>query len=322
MISCRLIACLILSAALPVLPGFAQSDYPSGTVRLIVGFAPGGGNDILARILAEKLQDSFGKSFIVENRPGASGVIAVDAVKRSSPDGLTLLVGPSSAMTVNPVILKNVSYDPVKDFAPIAMIGTFPLIVAAHPSVPANNLKELIALAKAEPGKINYSSAATSFQIVTELFAQQAGIKLQSVPYKGSAPAVLGVVANEVSLTFGDIAAVLPQIQSGKLKALAVSTDKRVPALPDVPTIAESGLPGFNIALWSALFAPAGTPVDIVKKLESEIVRIVALPDIQARMKTLGVDPAGTPGSGLPKQIEDEIAKFRKVAETSGIQPQ
>jgi tripartite-type tricarboxylate transporter receptor subunit TctC len=316
----RILLCLLLVAAPSA--AFSQEGYPSGTVRLVVGFAPGGGNDILARILAEKLQESFGKPFIVENRPGASGVIAVDTVKRAAPDGLTLLVGPSSAMTVNPVILKSISYDPVKDFAPIAMVGVFPLIVAANPSLPANSLSELIALAKAEPGKINYSSAATSFQIVTEYFAQRAGIRLQNVPYKGSAPAVLGVVAGEVALTFGDIAAVLPQVQGGKLKAIAVSTDKRVPALPDVPTIAESGVPGFNIALWSALFAPAGTPSDIVRRLESEVIRIVALPDVQARMKGLGVEPAGTPGAALPKQIADEIAMFREVAKTSGIQPE
>lgn len=315
---------MLTAIMLAVLPAtvFAQETYPSGTVRLIVGFAPGGGNDILARIMAEKLQEAFGKPFIVENRPGGSGVIAVDAVKRAAPDGLTLLVGPSSAMTVNPVILKSISYDPVKDFAPIAMVGIFPLIVAANPQLPANSLAELIARAKAEPGKINYSSAATSFQIVTEYFAQRAGIKIQNVPYKGSAPAVLGVVAGEVSLTFGDIAAVLPQVQGGKLKALAVSTEKRVPSLPEVPTIAESGVPGFNIALWSALFAPAGTPPDIVKKLEAEVIRIVALPDVQARMKGLGVEPAGTPGAILPKQIADEIVMFRKVAETSGIQPE
>jgi tripartite-type tricarboxylate transporter receptor subunit TctC len=315
----------VLIAALALLSGvsagFAQ-DYPSGTVKLTVGFAPGGGNDILARIVAEKLQESFGKPFVVENRPGASGMIAVDTVKRAAPDGLNLLVGPSSAMTVNPVILKNVSYDPVKDFAPIATVGFFPLIVAAHPSVPAKNLAELIALAKAEPGKINYSSAATSFQIVTEHFAQQAGIKIQNVPYKGSAPAVLGVVANEVAFTFGDIAAVLPQIQAGKLKALAVTTATRVPSLPDVPTVAESGVPGFNVSLWSALFAPAGTPPAIIGKLESEVRRIVALPEVQAKMKTLGVEPAGTPGAELPKRIADEIAMFRKVAQTSGIEPQ
>lgn len=316
---------VILLAAAMLLSVHATGNaqgYPSGTVKLTVGFAPGGGNDILARILAEKFQESFGKPFVVENRPGASGVIAVDAVKRSAPDGLNLLVGPSSAMTVNPVLLKNISYDPVKDFSPIATVGFFPLIVAAHPSVPANNLAELIALAKAEPGKVNYSSAATSFQIVTEHFAQQAGIKLQNIPYKGSAPAVLGVVANEVAFTFGDIAAVLPQVQAGKLKALAVTTAKRVPSLPDVPTVAESGVPGFDVSLWSALFAPAGTPPAIVKALETEVQRIVSLPDVQAKMKTLGVEPAGTPGAELPKRIADEIATFRQVAKTSGMEPQ
>ncbi len=315
---------LLISAAMLLSLTIAvhAQQYPSGPVKLTVGFAPGGGNDILARILAEKLQETFGKSFVVENRPGASGVIAVDAVKRAAPDGLNLLVGPSSAMTVNPVLLKSISYDPVKDFAPIATIGVFPLIVAAHPSVKANNLAELIALAKAEPGKINYSSAATSFQIVTEHFAQQAGIKIQNVPYKGSAPAVLGVVANEVAFTFGDIAAVLPQIQAGKLKALAVTTAKRVPSLPDVPTVAESGVPGFDVSLWSALFAPAGTPPDVVKALEDEVRRIVSLPDVQAKMKTLGVEPAGTPGAEIPKRISDEIETFRNVAKAAGLEPQ
>ncbi len=315
---------ILISAAMLLsltVAGHAQ-QYPSGPVKLTVGFAPGGGNDILARILAEKLQETFGKSFVVENRPGASGVIAVDAVKRAAPDGLNLLVGPSSAMTVNPVLLKSISYDPVKDFAPIATIGVFPLIVAAHPSVKANNLAELIALAKAEPGKINYSSAATSFQIVTEHFAQQAGIKIQNVPYKGSAPAVLGVVANEVAFTFGDIAAVLPQIQAGQLKALAVTTAKRVPSLPEVPTVAESGVPGFDMSLWSALFAPAGTPRETVKALEDEVRRIVSLPDVQAKMKTLGVEPAGTPGAEIPKRISDEIETFRNVAKAAGLEPQ
>lgn len=315
---------LLISAAMLLSLTIAvhAQQYPSGPVKLTVGFAPGGGNDILARILAEKLQETFGKSFVVENRPGASGVIAVDAVKRAAPDGLNLLVGPSSAMTVNPVLLKSISYDPVKDFAPIATIGVFPLIVAAHPSVKANNLAELIALAKAEPGKINYSSAATSFQIVTEHFAQQAGIKIQNVPYKGSAPAVLGVVANEVAFTFGDIAAVLPQIQAGKLKALAVTTAKRVPSLPDVPTVAESGVPGFDVSLWSALFAPAGTPPDVVNALEDEVRRIVSLPEVQAKMKTLGVEPAGTPGAEIPKRISDEIETFRNVAKAAGLEPQ
>lgn len=322
MIAVRLIPYLVVAIVGLLVPAKAQDSYPSGTVKLTVGFAPGGGNDILARILAEKLQETFGKPFIVENRPGASGVIAVDTVKRAAPDGLTLLVGPSSAMTVNPVLLKSVSYDPVKDFTPIAMIGYFPLIVAAHPSVPVKNLAELIAMAKAKPGEVSYSSAASSFQIVTEHFAQQAGARFLNVPYRGSAPAVLGVVGNEVAFTFGDVAAVLPQIQAGKLKALAVTTAKRLPSLPDVPTVAESGVPGFDMGLWSALFAPAGTPPDVVTKLESEVRRIVALPDVQTRMKTLGVEPSGAPGAGIPKQIAAEIDMFRKVAESAGMKPE
>jgi len=318
----RTVLAFLAALFVSVAPVAAQDKYPSGTVKLTVGFAPGGGNDILARLLAEKMQDTLKGSFIVENRPGASGMIAVDTVRRAVPDGLTLLVGPSSAMTVNPVLLKNVAYDPVKDFAPIAMIGHFPLIVAVHPSAPVKTLSELIALARKEPGKLNYSSAASSFQIVTELFAQRADIKLQHVPYKGSAPAVMAVVANEVTLTFGDIAAVLPQVQGGKLKALAVTTAKRVPSLPDVPTIAESGVAGFDVALWSALFAPAGTPPGILKTLEDEVIRVVALPDVQDKMKTLGVVPAGTPGAKLPALISAEIETFRKVAASAGLKPE
>ncbi|MDH7797626.1 MULTISPECIES: tripartite tricarboxylate transporter substrate binding protein [unclassified Beijerinckia] len=322
MILRRFVLGVFLSTLVHVPPLHAQDVFPSRPVTFMVGFAPGGGNDVLARILAEQLQIAFGQSFIVENRPGASGMVAVGAVKRSNPDGYTLLIGPSSAMTVNPVMLKAVNYNPVEDFIPVAMIGHFPLIVAANPSLPANSLRDLIGLAKADPGKINYSSAASSFQLATEMFAQRAGIKLQNVPYRGSAPAVMAVVANDVSLTFGDISAVLPQIQGGTLKALAVTTARRIPSLPDVPTVAESGVPDFEIVPWSALFAPVGTPSAVVKKLEQETARILATPDVQAKIRLLGIEPSTMPAAQLPERIRSEIALFRTVAETAGLKPE
>lgn len=314
-----LVAALFAAAAFAanLLPALAQ--YPSGPAKLVVGFAPGGGNDILARIVADKLQAHFGKPFVVENRPGANGVIAIDAVKRSTPDGLTLLVGPSSGMTVNPVVLKTIPYDPVKDFEPIALVGSFPLIVVVKADSPIKSLQDLVARAKAAPGTINYSSAATSFQVATEAFAQKAGIKMMNIPYRGSAPAATAVVTNDVAVNFGDSSAVLPLIQGGQMRALAVTTAKRIPSLPDVPTIAESGYPGFEMVFWSGLFLPAGTPEDIRKMLETEVGKIVAMPDILARMKTLGVEPTFAPGAALGARVKSEIELFRKVAEGAGI---
>lgn len=314
-----LVAALFAAAAIAGSQSPAAAQYPSGPAKLVVGFAPGGGNDILARIVADKLQAHFGKPFVVENRPGANGVIAIDAVKRSTPDGLTLLVGPSSGMTVNPVVLKTIPYDPVKDFEPIALVGSFPLIVVVKADSPIQSLQDLVARAKAAPGTINYSSAATSFQVATEAFAQKAGIKMMNIPYRGSAPAATAVVTNDVAVNFGDVSAVLPLIQGGQMRALAVTTAKRIPSLPDVPTIAESGYPGFEMVFWSGLFLPAGTPEDIRKALETEVGKIVAMPDILARMKTLGVEPAFAPGAALGARVKSEIEMFRTVAEGAGI---
>lgn len=297
----------------------AQEAWPTGTVKMVVGFAPGGGNDILARIVAEKLRESLGQPFVVENRPGASGVIAIDAVKRSAPDGHTLLVGPSSGMTVNPVVMSSVTYDPLADFAPVGIVGYFPLVVAVHPSLPVTTVSELIAVARARPGEVNYSSAASSFQIATEMFAQMAGIRMQPVAYRGSAPAVNAVLANEVSLTFGDIAAVMPHVRSGRLKALAITAPARSKSLPDLPTVQESGLPGYEMVLWSGLFAPAGTPPAIIAKLNAEVNRIVALPDVQEKFANLGVEPGGGSPAALTETIRADLARFRKVAADAGI---
>ncbi|WP_426959740.1 Bug family tripartite tricarboxylate transporter substrate binding protein [Muricoccus radiodurans] len=310
-----------LLAALPALStgAAAQTAWPSGPVRLVVGFPPGGGNDLLARILAEALAAAFGRPFVVENRPGASGVLAIEAVRRAAPDGQTLLVGPSSGMTVNPLVLPNVSYDPVRDFAPISIVGNFPLLVVVNPSNPSQNLGALLAQARDRPGELTYASAATSFQIATEMLAAEADVRLTHVPYRGSAPAVQAVLSNEVTMTLGDVAAVLPLIQSGALRALAISTDARDPALPDVPTVAESGLPNYRVVLWSALFAPPGTPPAITARLGAEIARIAATPAFRERLRPLGVQAVGSDADTLTRTMQAELERFGAVVRRAGI---
>jgi tripartite-type tricarboxylate transporter receptor subunit TctC len=308
-----------LAALFFVGAGHAQEAYPSKPVRFVVGFPPGGGNDILARLLCERLQGPLAQPCVVENRPGANGFIAIDLVKRSGPDGYTLLVGPSSGMTVNPAVYPSLPYDPVKDFAPVTMVGLFPLIVSVHPSVPAKTTTELIALAKSKPRQINYSSAATSFQLATEMFAQRAGIALNHVPYKGSAQAVAAVLSNDVSLTFADSSAVMSQIRAGKLRAIAVSSARRIPGMPEVPTIAESGVPGYDMVLWSGIFAPAGTPGAVTGRLQKEIARIVFLPDMRERLAKLGVEPVGSTAEELAATMKAQIAEYTRVAKAGNI---
>jgi tripartite-type tricarboxylate transporter receptor subunit TctC len=310
---------MALGAALAPMAARAQGAWPNGPVRMVVGFPPGGGNDLLARILAEAFAAAFGGPFVVENRPGGSGVIAIDAVKRAAPDGQTLLVGPSSGMTVNPVLLPNLTYDPLRDFEPVGIIGSFPLLVVVHPSNPARDLAGLVAQAKARPGEVTYGSAASSFQIATEIFAAAAGIRLLHVPYRGSAPAVQAVLSNEVALTFGDVAAVLPLIGAGQLRALAISTPRRSPALPDVPTVAEAGVPGYGLALWSALFAPRGTPAAVTSRLQSELARLAGQPAFQARLRGLGVEAVGGTGEELAATIRTELAAFGDIVRRAGI---
>lgn len=309
----------LLALALGPVPALAQPAYPSGPVKLVVGFAPGGGNDVLARILAERFRERMGQPFVVENRPGASGVLAIDAVKRAPPDGLTLLVGPSSGMTVNPVTLKSVTYDPLKDFTPIGVVGFFPLLVAVHPSLPISSIAELIAYAKARPGQLNYASAASSFQLATEMFAQMADLSMVHVPYRGSAPAVTAVLANQVPLTFGELSAVLPHVRAGALKALAISTAARSPNLPEVPTVAESGLPGYDMVLWSGLFAPAGTPAEIVDRLHREMREALQDPKIREQLELIAVQPSGMGPEQTTELMRKELARFGEVAAKGGI---
>ncbi|MCK9513243.1 MAG: tripartite tricarboxylate transporter substrate binding protein [Pigmentiphaga sp.] len=312
-------ACMTLAATLAIAAPALAADYPERPVNLIVGFPPGGGNDVLARLVASQLQADLGQPFVVENRPGAQGFIAFGAVKNAAPDGYTLLIGPSSGMTVNPAIYRELPYDAVKDFAPVSLIGEFPLVVTVHPTTPYQSLPELIEAARQAPGAIDYASAATSFQLATEMFAQQAGVEFNHIPYKGSAQAVTAVLGQQVPLTFADSAAVTAQIRDGSLRALAVTSRDRVSTLPDVPTVSEAGLPGFNIVLWSALFAPAGTPDDVIQTLQRSVAKAMKDPAMQERLASLGVIPVGSSSQALADTLSSQIEEYTQVAKTAKI---
>ena len=301
--------------------GWTQSAeaYPERVVKIIAGFPPGGGNDVLARLLSERLQDKLGQPFIVENRPGANGFIAFDAVRKSKPDGHTLLVGPSSGMAVNPAVYRELPYDPINDFAPVSQVARIPLLITVKPDSPYTTLAGFVEAAKKDPGGIDYGSAATSFQLATEMFNQQTGIELHHIPYTGSSQAVQAVLGGQVPVTFADSSAAIPQIKANSLRALAVTSSERIPSLPDVPTVQEEGYPDFEIVLWSGIFAPAGTPPDVVAKLETAIREIVAEPAMQERMRSMGMEPTGSTSEELSQTIRAEIEQFTEVAKAADI---
>jgi tripartite-type tricarboxylate transporter receptor subunit TctC len=299
-------------------PAVAQT-YPSKTVRLVVGFPPGGGNDIMARVLGAKLQEAWGQPVVIENKPGANSIIATEFVAKSAPDGYTLLVNANGGMTVNPVLYAKLPYDPVKDFIPITIIGMFPIVMLLHPSVPANSVQELIAYAKANPGKLNASTPSSSFHVAAEMFKQMTGTNINIVPYKGSAQSINAVLAGDVQMSMMDSPPAMPHIKAGKVRGLAVSTSKRVSSLPDMPTLAESGVAGYDMLLWVSLFAPAGTPRDIAEKLNADAVRVIRMPDVRERLINMGVEPVGNSSAELGEMMRSEIARFGPVVKAAGM---
>ena len=313
-----LLAWLALAAPAAV----AQPAYPAKPIRIVVGFAPGGGNDVLARLLATRFQEAWGQPAVVDNKPGANGIIATEFVAKSPGDGYTLLMSSSGGMTVNPLLYTKLPYEPLRDFAPISVMGLFPLVLAVHPSVPASSVGDLVAHAKAHPGKLNYGSPSAPFQLATELFKQMAGIDATHVPYKGSGPAVAALLAGDVQMIIVDSPALLPLIKAGKARALAVTSARRVSLLPELPTIAEAGFPGYEMVLWVGLFAPAGTPREILSKLEAEVIRASQAPEIRQRMSALGVEPAGSTAEQTATRIRDETARYRAVARAAGMKPE
>ncbi len=307
---------LALIAAAAVAQGTA---YPAKPVRIVVPSSPGGGTDILARVLAQKLSESQGQQFVVENRPGAGQVIGIEAVARSAPDGYTLLMA-ASAIVINEVLYAKPPYDTLRDFVPVTLGASLPNILVVHPALPVKSVRELIALAKARPGQLNYSSAGsgTSPHLSMELFRLMAGITLTHVPYKGTGPATVDLVAGQVQLSMPNVLTALPQIKGGKLRGLGVTSAKRATGLPDIPAIAET-LPGYEAIQWYGLLAPAGTPREIVNKVQAETARILVLPEVKARLAADGADAVGNRPEEFAAYIRTEIAKWGKVAKAGGI---
>src|SRR5262245_35668236 len=296
----------------------AFAQYPSKPIHIVVGFPPGGGNDIIARMVGAKMQDAWGQPVVIDNKPGANSIIAAEFVAKSAPDGYTLLVNATGGMSVNPVLYAKLPYDSLKDFVPISMVGSFPLVLVVNPEVPAKSVAELVAYAKANPGKLNYSAGSTAFQVATEMFKQMTGTDIKHIPYKGSAASITAVIAGDVQMTIVDSPPLVPQLKSGRVRPLAVTTPKRAAAMPELPAIAES-VPGYEMALWIGAFAPAGTPREVAAKLTAEVVRIVGLPDIREKLAGMGVEPLGNTSEQTAEWIRREIARYGPVVKAAGI---
>jgi tripartite-type tricarboxylate transporter receptor subunit TctC len=299
----------------------AQEDpakYPTRPIHIVVGFTPGGGNDLIARIVGQKLSEDLGQSVIIDNRPGAGAIVATEYVAKSAPDGYTLLVGASGAMSINPAVYTNLAYDSIRDFIPVSELGSFPLILIVNASSPIKSVAELVTYAKANPDKANYSSASTAFQLATELFKQKTGAPMQEIPYKGAADSVMAVISGQVTATIADAGPVSGQIKGGQVRALAVAAPKRTEDLPDVPTMKEAGA-DVEAVLWSGIFVPKNTPPGIVKKLEGEFMRIARLPDVIARFKPLGIESVGNSSDEFAKILASDIARWTDVAKAGHI---
>jgi tripartite-type tricarboxylate transporter receptor subunit TctC len=298
--------------------------YPDKPIRILVGFAAGGPADITARLIGDRLSESWGKPVIVENLTGAAGNLATDRVAKSAPDGYTLLAAASATIVTNPSLYQKLPFDPVKDLAPITQAVYTPNILAVHPDLPARSVQELVAYARQNPGKLNFGSAGpgTSQHLAGELFKTMAGIDIQHVPYRGIAAVMPDLIGGRLTMAFGNISAVLPLVRDGKLRALAVTSARRYSAVPELPTMIEAGFPGFDSTAWFGLMAPAGTPPDIIDKLHRESVRILALPDVRKRFDELGIEVIGNTPAEFAAVIAAETPQWAKVIRDAGIKPE
>jgi tripartite-type tricarboxylate transporter receptor subunit TctC len=313
----RLILLVCLIAALPL----GAQDYPRRPVRLIVPFPPGGGNDIVARAVAQELGKSLGQQLVVDNRAGAGGAIGAELAARSPADGYTLFLGGVGSHVVNPSLHAKLSYDPIRDFAPVTLIASAPSVLVVNPSLQATSIAEFTALAKANPGKLNYASNGngSSAQLAAVLYESMAGVRMVHVPYKGVAPALVDLMSGEVQLMFGTLVAILPHIKAGRLRALAVTGRNRSAPLPEVPTLAESGLPGYEAGSWYGILAPAGTPGAIVARLNAEINAAIRQPEVRERLAAEGAEVlGGTPGD-FASHIKAELSRMGRLMREAGV---
>jgi len=309
--------CVFLSSATATLAQDDPSKYPARPIHIIVGFAAGGGNDVIARIYAQKLSEDLGQPVIVENKPGAGAIVATEYVSKAVPDGYTLLIG-ASGMAINQSLYAKLPYDSVRDFVAISELASFPLLLVVNASSPIKSVAEFVTYAKANADKMNYATSSATFQLVTELFKLKTGAPMQAIPYKSANEMVLAVVSGQVTTTIADSGPVSPQVKSGTVRALAVTAQKRMQDFPDVPTMKEAGA-DVEAIIWTGVFAPKATPPDIAKKLEGAFMKIAKLPDVVARLKAIGVDAVGTSTDEFTKTLQSDIARWAAVAKSANI---
>jgi tripartite-type tricarboxylate transporter receptor subunit TctC len=318
---CKLLAALGALLGSFALPQAAAQAYPDKPIRIVVSFPPGGSSDFSARILAQRLSPVLGQSIVIDNRGGASGNIGNDIVAKSAPDGYTLLVTAEATITINPSVYSKLPYVASRDLTAITQIIKYANVVVVHPSVPANSVKELIAYAKSQPGKLSYShpGTGTAQQLAVELFKMTVGVDITSVPFKGGGPAMISLVGNEVQLSFATPPSAMPHVKGGRLRAIAVTSNKRSAALPDLATISEAGLPGFNIEGWTGLFVPAKTPGPVIARLYAETAKILGLPEVKDLALVMGSVPGGNPPHEANAVVRDETAMWARVVKTAGV---
>ena len=304
-----------------VTSAFAQSTYPTKPIRLINPFPPGGGATIMGRVIAQELTERLGQSVVFDNRGGAGGIIGMEIAARSAPDGYTITMATASTVTIHPLLSK-VPFDPVKDFAPVSHVSNVPLLLVVHPSVAAKSTKEFIALLKAQPGKLNFASSGkgTISHLAGELFKFNTGVNMVHVPYRGGGPALVDVLGGQVQINFANILSSLPHVKGGRLRGLAVTSAKRSSAITELPTVTESGLPGYEVVQWNGVLAPARVPAAIVARLNSEIERMLALPEMKSRLAADGADAAGGPPEKFAAFIRTDIDKWTKVIKAANVQ--
>jgi len=308
------LACVALGVPLAA----TAQDYPSKPIRLVIGFAAGGGTDVMSRLMATELGKELGQQIVPDNKPGADGVIASDIVAKAPPDGHTLLIT-SSSHAINTALERKLPYDINKDFAPVTQVASQQLILAVHPSLPVRNVRELIDYAKAQPDKLSYGTSSNSVQLSMELFKSMAGISATHVPYKGSGPMLTDFLGGQTQVTFAPSVAALPHVRAGKLRALAVGDSKRSSAMPDLPTVAESGIPGYQSTIWVGILAPANTPPAIVQRVSRAVAKIAHTPAMTARLQELGADPVGSTPDEFRAFVGAEVKKWAAIAKTAGV---
>ncbi len=309
-----------LQLAVVPLQAHAQTQaFPAKPVRIVVGYSAGGGNDVIMRIVGQKLGENLGQPVVIDNKPGAASIIAADYVAKSAPDGYTLLMGPSGPIVFNPALYPKLPYSPQKDFAPIGLIGAFPLMLVVNGNSPIKSVKDLIDAAKASPDKANYGSSAASFQFASELFNLRTGSRFVHIPYKGANDSSLAVASGDVMMTIADPSSADGLIKSGKIRALATTGPQRAPAYPSVPTMAEAGVPDFALTLWTGLLAPAGTPAPVMKRLQDELAKTLRDPDVKSRLMALAVTPDTGNADSFAKTIATELDLWAGVAKAANI---